>query len=381
MCKRLVIFAGIFISVTVMALQGQYQILHWFSRTEGCPTGSLSIKNNTLYGMSSGGGAYNVGTIFKIGLDGAGFALLHSFEGSSDGDTLRGSLVFYDGKLYGMTPLGGAGNVGVIFRINMDGTGFTVLHSFSATTTDGFDPIGSLILYDGQFYGTTQHGGASGRGTVFRISPRGGGFKIIHSFAGGATDGSFPLGTLTLVGTRLFGTTSGGGANDNGTLFRILPGGAGFKVLHSFAGGPLDGSLPLFGALASSGPWLFGTTSAGGPDDRGTIFRIKTDGSEYALLHSLGPWEGMLPMGSVIFSGSKLYGMSYYGGDLGCGTIFVINADGTGFETLHSFDYSFGAFPFGDPLRVVTNKYGTMLYGTTNTGSGGNGLIFSYKLK
>ena len=381
MFKKLAIFAAIFISVTVLALQGQYQILHWFSRTEGCPTGSLIAKNNVLYGMSSGGGAYNVGTIFKIGLDGAGFALLHSFEGSSDGDTLRGSLIFYDGKLYGMTPLGGANNVGEIFRMNMDGTGFTVLHSFTTATTDGFDPNGSLILYNGQFYGTTLHGGASGRGTVFRIGPSGGGFKIIHSFAGGATDGSFPFGTLTLVGTRLFGMTSGGGAKDNGTLFRVLPGGEGFKVLHSFAGGPLDGGLPLYGALASSGPWLFGTTSGGGPDNRGTIFKIKTDGSEYALLHSLRWWDGMLPLGSVIFSGSKLYGMTSGGGDFGCGTIFVINADGTGFETLHSFDYSFGAFPFGEPLRVVTNKSGTMLYGTASQGSGGNGLVFSYKLK
>ena len=381
MLKRFVIFSAIFISVTVMALQGQYKVLHVFNGTDGSyPIGSLIAKNHMLYGMTAIGGEFDEGAVFKIGLDGTGFALLHSFGGPSDGNSPNGSLIFYNGKLYGMTRRGGPVNMGVIFRINTDGTGFTILHTFTATTTDGGRPYGSLILYDGQFFGTTYVGGASGRGTVFRFSPSGGGFKIIHSFAGGA-EGEGPTGTLTLVGTRLFGTTFLGGANGIGTIFRVLPGGEGFKVLHSFTGQPLDGSTPNCGALAAGGPWLFGATEYGGANDLGAIFRIKTDGSEYALLHSLRSWDGFAPYSSVISSGSKLYGMASWGGAGGHGTIFVINADGTGIKVLHSFDYDAGGHPLGDLLRVVTNKSGTMLYGMTPVCTDGNGVIFSYKLR
>ena len=378
MFKKLVIFSAVFISVTVLALQGQYKVLHEFTGTETdgiAPRGSLIAKGNMLYGMSERGGTFNGGTIFKISVEGTGFALLHSFSGASDGWYPSGSLTLYNGKLYGMTALGGAIDVGVIFRINTDGTGFTVLHSFVGGTTDGAFPFGSLILYNGQFYGTTWGGGSKGRGTVFRISPSMGGFKIVHSFGGGAMDGQYPAGTLTLVGTRFFGTTAGGGASDNGTIFRILPGGAGFKVLHSFTGGTLDGSGPFYGPLAVSGPWLFGMTRQGGANDDCGIFKIKTDGSEYEFLYSLGSSDGINPWGSVTYSGSKLYGMTIFGGSDGYGTIFVINADGTDFEVLHSFGFDPIGQPQGDLLRVVTNKYGTMLYGMTA------GCIFSYKLR
>ncbi len=388
MFKKPSFFVVVFFSVMALSLQGQYNVLHTFigPPTDGeQPWGSLIIKGNTLYGMSQYGGAGNSGAIFKIGVEGTGFALLHSFVGgASDGKNPYGSLLLYLGKLYGMTYYGGASDKGVIFRINTDGTGFTLLHTFTGTATDGALPFGSLILYGGKFYGMTYRGGSSSAGTIFKISPGGSGFKLLHSFAAGATDGADPRGSLKLVGTKLYGVTTVGGVSNLGTIFRILPTGAGFTVLHSFAGGTADGSYPWTGSLAACGTTLFGMTMYGGADDWGTVFKINTNGLGFALLHSFSTdvTDGTSPVGSVMFGGSKLYGMTQVGGASYHGTIFVINTNGTGFGVLHSFNFDAGAYPYGDLLRVVSTKYGTMLYGMTNYNNGTNdGVIFSHKLK
>jgi len=370
------------------SLQAQYSVLHTFTgpTTDGeQPWGSLILQGTTLYGMSLYGGASNAGAIFKISVEGTGFALLHSFVGgASDGKNPYGSLKLYNAKLCGMTYAGGAGDSGVIFRINADGTGFKLLHTFTGGATDGALPFGSLVVYSGKFYGLTYRGGAGGAGTIFKISPDGTGFKLLHSFAGGATDGADPRGSLKLVGTKLYGMTCVGGASNLGTIFRISPSGTGFALLHSFAGGASDGSTPWVASLAANGSTLYGMTMYGGSDNRGTIFKINTSGAGFFALHSftLETTDGTSPIGSLIFGGTKLYGMTQVGGAGYYGTIFTINPNGTGFELLHSFDFDAGAYPYGDLIRKVSTKYGTMLYGMTNYNNGSNdGVIFSYKLK
>lgn len=370
------------------SLQAQFNVLHTFSgpATDGeQPYGSLIIKGSTLYGMTRFGGASNAGTIFKINVDGTGFALLHSFAGgATDGREPYGSLISSNDKLYGMTSLGGASDFGTVFKISTNGTGFAVLHSFAGGAMDGREPYASLISYNGKLYGMTSLGGASDFGTIFRISTNGVGFVLLHSFAGGATDGAKPRGTLKLVGTKLYGMTSTGGALDSGTIFRISPSGMGFTLLHTFIGGASDGSYPWWGSLVASGSTLYGMTGGGGASDRGVIFKICTNGAGFALLHSfiVDAADGTSPTGSLIFGGTKLYGMTQVGGAGYYGTIFTINPNGTGFELLHSFDFDAGAYPYGDLIRKVSTKYGTMLYGMTNYNNGSNdGVIFSYKLK
>ena len=143
--------------------------------TDGCvPTaGVTGGSDGALYGTTSQGGAAGGGTVFRIRKDGTGFTVLHSFEcASTDGCfPAAGVTEGSDGALYGTTGLGGAAGRGTVFRINKDGTGFTVLHSFGCTSTNGCGPAAGVTEgSDGALYGTTGAGGG-GAGTVYRLVP------------------------------------------------------------------------------------------------------------------------------------------------------------------------------------------------------------------
>jgi len=376
---------GLFLLLAAAAsLQAQYTTLHHFlgGVTDGeKPEGSLIRNGATLYGMTSYGGASNVGTIFKIKVDGTGFALLHSFiGGAADGKWPLGSLTFSKGQLYGMTYAGGSSNFGVIFRINMDGTSFILLHSFVGGAADGKYPFGTLTFHGGKFYGVAYSGGTGNRGVVFVIKPDGTGFTQLHAFADDGADGSGPRGTLVFSGNMLYGMTNGGGSNFAGTIFQISPNGMGFKLLHSFVGGASDGAYPWYGALVAKGSALYGLTQYGGTADRGVVFRIKKNGAGFAVLHSfLGGADGYYPYGSLISVGAKLYGLTTGGGTTSDGTIFQINPNGTGYTILHMLDDPSveGDLPMGNLI-----KNGKILYGMTyRGGSADRGVIFSYKIK
>src|SRR5262249_6195758 len=141
-------------------------------------------------------------------------------------------------------------------------------------------------------------------------------FTLLHSFSTAASDGSSPTGSLLQSGTTLYGMTSRGGSNGTGTIFRI-GGAAGFSLLHSFAGGASDGAGPSYGSLIQSGSTLYGTTYSGGSNNIDTIFKIGTDGTGFSLLHSFIGIDGTHPNGSLIQSGSTLYGVTVQGGSNG----------------------------------------------------------------
>ncbi len=332
----------------------------------GEPLGSLALVGGVLYGATSSGGPPGDGTVFTLKTNGSDFALLHSFGSPvSDGRRPLGSLIPDGGALYGMTSRGGVSDLGAIFRVGADGSDFSVLHSFRRA--DGRSPHGSLTLVDDVLYGITRGGGAADAGTIFRIDVDGSGFAVLHAFSGGPDDGGEPWGTLTPYGGSLFGTTSRGGASDLGTVFRIDTDGSDFALLHSFAGGAVDGASPLGGLTAESGV-LYGMTRTGGASGVGTLFRIDTDGSDFALLHSFGLAlsDGRYPFGSLVADDGVLYGMTSMGGDTGFyGAVFRVDTDGTDFALLHSFTGS----PFdGDtPLGSLTLA-GGVLYGTTSGG-------------
>lgn len=219
--------------------------------------------------------------IFKIQVDGTGFTLLKDFDQTNDGGRPYGSLIQYQNQLYGMTRQGGNGGTGqgTIFRINPDGTGFQVLRAFVGGTSDGMSPEGSLIEHNGVLYGFTRQGGTSGEGTVFRILPDGSGFSILHSFTASA-DGENPLGTpaLSFDNTKLFGFASGGGSgaggNGTGTLFSLNLDGSNFIVEHAFQGNLSDGALPFYSIPVVVADSVFGLTEEGGTFDKGFIFAL-----------------------------------------------------------------------------------------------------------
>ncbi len=387
MLKKRFGWVFLFLFSLAVSLQAQINLLHSFAggASDGeYANGSLILKGSTLYGMTYNGGTSNYGTIFKINTNGTGFVLLHSFTGSAeDGSTPYGSLILKGSTLYGMTYNGGTSNYGTIFKINTNGTGFVLLHSFTGSAEDGSSPYGSLILKGSALYGMTFYGGTTGWGTIFKINTNGTGFALLHTFIGPTSDGGCPFGSLIRKGSTLYGMTQWGGSSNWGTIFKINTNGTGFVVLHSFAGGASDGIHPS-GELILKGSALYGMSAGGiggGTDYEGTIFKINTNGTGYALLHTFigGASDGRYPFGSLILKGSTLYGMTQNGGTSNSGTIFTIKTIGTGFELIHSFagGASDGAHPDGSLILK-----GSALYGMTVEGGASNyGIIFSYSLK
>ena len=183
--------------------------------------------------------------------------------------------------LYGITKSGGSNNWGTVYSVNGNGSNFMVLHHFNFSTTDGAGPMGGMVLSGNTLYGTTSIGGNNYAGTVFKINTDGSGFQIIENFDY-ATTGYTPEGDLILSGNTLYGTTYAGGVNGGGTVFSINTSGSNFMVLHSFTT-PVsdgnghytnsDGGLSVAGLLLS-GYTLYGTTPYGGTNGVGTAYEI-----------------------------------------------------------------------------------------------------------
>jgi uncharacterized repeat protein (TIGR03803 family) len=337
------------------------------------PYGDLLYDGTYLYGTTGYGGANVIGNIFKIMPDGTGYVNLLDFAGTSNGSYPKGSLISDGTFLYGMTSDGGANGLGTLFKIMPDGSGYVKLLDF-AGATNGSNPQGSLI-YDGTFlYGITRAGGSADAGTVFKIMPDGSGFVLLHEFSV-LTDGVSPWGSLISDGTFLYGMTRGGGTSVSGTVFKIMPNGTGFLKLLDFTGAA-NGSQP-FGSLFFDGTFLYGLTATGGTSDMGVLFKIMPNGTGYAkLLDFSGTTNGNQPRGSLNSDGTFLYGMTTLGGTNNQGTMFKIMPDGSGYTKLLDFDGTTnGAYPYGSLITDGTCFYGT----TTGGGLSSLGSLFTFQ--
>jgi uncharacterized repeat protein (TIGR03803 family) len=258
-----------------------YTILHQFgsSPSDGeQPLGSLTLSGSTLYGMTYDGGTngYGEGVIFQISTNGTGYTILHQFGSSpSDGARPTGDLTLSGSTLYGMTYDGGTNGYGygVIFQISTNGTGYTILYQFSGYPSDGQHPYGSLLLSRTMLYGMTDFGGTNDDGVIFQISTNGAGYAFLHQFGSIPNDGADPYGSLMLSGSTLYGTTSAGGANTEGLIFQISTNGSGYTILYQFGSVPDDGWWPI-GSLTLSGSTLYGMTYKGGTNEDGVIFSL-----------------------------------------------------------------------------------------------------------
>jgi uncharacterized repeat protein (TIGR03803 family) len=336
---------------------------------------TLDAKGN-IYGTANYGGTSDgSGTVFKISPTGIE-TVLYNFTGGADGANPDFSKVVFDkaGNLYGTTNVGGANSVGAVFQLTPSGVE-TVLHSFAADGVDGYNPDGGLLIDRlGNLYGTTIRGGASNFGTVFKVTPAGA-ETVLHSFAADGTEGCNPFGWVVL-GKRstLYGTTSGCGAHGAGTVFQLTKSGS-LTVLHSFNADGTDGTLPYAGVVLDRAGNLYGTTSAGGASDSGTVFKITPAGAE-TVLHAFATdgTDGIFPNGVILDKLGNLYGTTRGGGTGKCGTVFKVAPDST--ETV-LYPFCSKAQDGANPqASLVLGKKNT-LYGTTeNGGSFTSGTVF-----
>ncbi len=264
----------------------------------------MILSGTTLYGEAVYGGSSGDGTVFAVNINGTSFTTLYNFTNGSDGGNPVGGLILSGNTLYGTAGKGGLdGIMGTVFAVNTDGTGFTILHTFT-NGTDGYNPFAGLILSGNTLYGTTV-GGSSGYGTVFALNIGSGVLTPLHSFTNGS-DGACPEAGLILSGNTLFGTAMNGGSSGGGTVFAVNTDGTGFRTLHSL-NGYSDGAMPCAG-LISSGNTLYGTASEGGSNG-GTVFAVNTDGTGFTVLYSFtNGSDGGEPQGALLLSGNTLYG-------------------------------------------------------------------------
>ena len=186
------------------------------------PIHNWRFRETLFTGQPPGGGAWDSGTLFALAADGSSYTNFYSFTGGSDGSRPVGVTV-QSNVLYGaveVAPNGGGAKYGAMFKMNIDGSGFTPLHLFSAGT-DEAGPISPPVLSGGKLYGTTIGTQTSEFGTVFTVNTDGTDFRNLYSFTNG-DDGSFPaVGAVIPLGSTLYGLATHGGRFHQGTLYSI----------------------------------------------------------------------------------------------------------------------------------------------------------------
>jgi uncharacterized repeat protein (TIGR03803 family) len=380
-----------------------YTKLFDFASNDGiAPTGNLvQATNGLLYGMTSKGGQFGYGTIFKIAIDGTGFQKLYDFN-LPGGIFPTGSLIqASDGLLYGVTLLGGSG--GSIFKIDLNGNGFVNIYDFDTINSA---PKENLIEgKDGYLYGITLNSGS-----LFKIKKTGEDFQVMHTFPSSTNftnliqipssqiigvagnilfsinpDGleyndifefsEFELIKRILLSSdgSLYGVAGGSQADNN--VFRIQLNGTGY--LKIFQNGQIIDGNNFQTLIESSEGLLFGTANEGGQSNMGSIFKVTKAGT-FTKLKDF-PQEGSDPQSDLLLASNNfIYGTATRGGAHGYGVLFRINKDGSDYAKL----YDFGPVINGViPISKLFEAPDGYLYGSTQ--SGGllqGGVIFKIKL-
>jgi uncharacterized repeat protein (TIGR03803 family) len=377
-----------------VAAAAPFEVIHHFDNSTGYNPyyATPLVSGGKVYGMTQNGGAHSSGVLFRCNLDGSNHEVLKHFgasAGAADGSTPFGRVIEYSGKIYGMVRNGGTNQsgFGVIFRCDPDGANYEVVKHFGAPVNGRFDgvrPVASLVEHGGVLYGMTTEGGTNGLGVLFRCNADGSGYTVLKDFMG--EDGNQPHGDVLIHGGRIYGTTELGGTNafPGGVLFRCELDGANYEILKHFGGSA--GAQP-FGTPVVYNDQLYALTFSGGSAGRGVIFRCDLDGGNYTVLKNFDFGSGQGPFGSLLLYGAKLYGMTFDGGANGVGALFQCDLDGGNYTTLSAFGPTFatpddGRFPRGSVSVSGGKLYGATSEGGTNLISGENkaGVLFRYTL-
>jgi uncharacterized protein (TIGR03437 family) len=281
-------------------------------------TGLVQGTDGNFYGTTSSDGAHGGGTVFKI-TPGGTLTTLHGFLTSTEGASPFGTLIqATDGNFYGTTRAGGANSAGTVYRMTPAGA-LTVLHTFGGIQgKDGGAPFCSLIqATDGNLYGTTSQVATVNFGTVFRITPSGT-FTTLYTFSGKA-DGANPMaGLIQAQDGNFYGTTQSGGAHDFGSIFKITPGGA-LTSLYSFGATSAGPSGPTVSLIQATDGNFYG--SANNPP---TIFKMTPSGALTLLVNPDGAVDGPL----IQAKDGNFYGTTFAGGRTSDGSVFSLSGPG-----------------------------------------------------
>jgi len=389
------------------AAQATENILHTFSGPDGIdPILGLTFDSaRNLYGVASGGGSSNNGTVYELipGSNGTwSEKTLLSFDGGPGGSTPVGGVVFDSkGNLYGTTKLGGHNGVGVVYELTPSNSGNwteIVLHNFGSSA-DGAYPVGNIAIDSGgNIFGTTEGGGAFGNGTevqggtVFELALNAGIWRerVLHSFGGGS-DGNVPKGGVILdTHGHAYGTTYAGGADGEGTVFAISTAGGSSaeKVIHSFNPGASTGDAahPATGVTLDSEGNLYGGSTSGFDaaafEGGGIVYKLSPQtggGWKETLLFALGHDEFTESIYSnlALDSAGHLYGIA---SNFGGGQLFKTTLI-TGNQVTWKFISSFGGTAGARPAvgSFALDSAGN-LYGATQAGGANNdGIVFEIK--
>ena len=316
------------------------------------------------------------------------FKVLHNFTGVEGGHPQQ-SLLLSGNMLYGTAWSGGSGT-GVIYAIGTNGTGYTNVYAFSATSGgsdtfgdsygtngDGAQPL-ALLLSGDTLYGTTDSGGAQASGTLFKVSTNGSHFTVLHTFTNGVDGYGGP--DLVMAGGMLYGLCvlqQPNGVEDSIFVYAADTNGNGFTQI-----GP-TWTDSYWGALALCGDTLYvaANNEDGQPYYPATIYSFKTNGTDLKTVLALDPFANGSDISAPFTVANKLlYGTAAFGGTGGGGTAYALDGAGTNFQLLHAFapgngdTNSDGAFPMG-PLALS----GNVLYGAARGGGGSfdEGTIYS----
>jgi uncharacterized repeat protein (TIGR03803 family) len=359
-----------------------------------------------LYGTATNSGFAEFssgfeGSVFRVNKDGSNFVPLWKFGAMPyDGsNSFAGVVLGSDGSLYGTTYVGGSNNLGTVFRLTSAGNnGYTnkILKSFTGLNGDGANPSCKLILgFDGWLYGTTYNGGSNNVGVLFKLQTNGTSFTILHTFSTASTDSANPFaGVIQGTNGLLFGVSSNGAASGHGAIFRISTNGTGYTNLRSFNGATTDGAYPVANLVCDTNNVFYGVTLAGGANNLGTAFKINGDGTGYAVIANFTGSGGAVPGAQprsclIIARDGMLYGTTELGGATSTnndGTVFRLNKNGSGYTVLHTFSFSLnnndGSDPQGGLLQGSDGGiYGTAFNGGRNEfGTPQQGTIFSLGL-
>jgi uncharacterized repeat protein (TIGR03803 family) len=352
----------------------------------GNPLAGFTIgRAGTLYGTTSAGGASNAGTVFQVTRKG-NQSVLYSFTGGADGANPQASLIMDPaGNLYGTTNAGGDFGAGTVFKLTRKHKE-TVLYSFTGKP-DGANPQAALIMdARGILYGTTSAGGANGNGTVFRLAPKkkGGKWreKVLYSF-GSSNDGTVPVAPVTLdAAGNLYGTASAGGTYGYGTVFQLKPSKSGWteNVLYNFQM-LTDGGVPYAGLIFDPSGNLYGAATDGGAGTNGggTIFELtpSANGWTFTVLYALPGWGISGTYRTFLMDASgNIYATTHCDGNNNAGTVYKLTPSNGSWTYTSLYVFTGGSDGLYSFSNLVVDKQGN-LYGTTNLGgANGFGVVF-----